>query len=118
MLWTIVTAYYAMFYMANALLLKLGYKIGYKIVHKVTADTLIFIVRPKLKKQILNGYEEIKNQAMQIAEIKTDETILNFDLERNKRNTIQYQTSIMDITSKAKTSLKRAKEFLFELEKL
>lgn len=117
-LWTIVTSYYSMFYIANAVLLKLGYKIGDKIAHKVTADALIFIIRPKLKKQILEDYEEIKEQALQIAEIRSDELVLNFDYERNKRNTIQYQTTNFDISNKAKTSLERAKEFLFEMEKL
>jgi uncharacterized protein (UPF0332 family) len=117
-LWTIVSSYYSMFYMANAVLLSLGYKTGDKIVHKVTADALIFIVKPKLKKQILEDYEEIKEQALQIAEIKSDELVSNFDYERNKRNTIQYQTTKSDINNKAKTSLKRAKEFLFEMEKL
>ena len=47
-LWTIVTAYYSMFYISNAVLLSLGYKTGSKIVHKVTADSLIAIVKNKL----------------------------------------------------------------------
>ncbi len=117
-LWTIVSAYYSMFYIANAVLLKFGYKIGDKIVHKVTADALFILIRPKLKKQLFEDYEEIKEQALQIAEIKSDELINNFDNERNKRNVIQYQTSKQDITNKAITSLERAKEFLFEMEKL
>lgn len=117
-LWTIVSSYYSMFYMANAVLNDLGYKVGEKIVHKVTADALIYIIRPKLKKQIIEDYEDIKQQALQIAEIKSDELVLNFDYERNKRNTIQYQTTKQDITNKAKTSLKRAKEFIFEMQKL
>ena len=40
-LWVIVTSYYSMYYIANAVLLKLGYKVGEKISHKVTADSLI-----------------------------------------------------------------------------
>ena len=117
-LWSIVSAYYSMFYITNAVLLKLGYKIGDKIVHKVTADSLIHIIRPKLKNKLLEDYEDIKDQALKIAEIKSDELVKNFDYERNKRNSIQYQTSKLDITNKAKTSLERAKEFLFEMEKL
>lgn len=117
-LWTIVSSYYSMFYMANAVLLELGFKTGDKIVHKVTADSLICIIRPKLKKQILESYDEIKDQALQIAEIKSDSLIQNFDYERNKRNFIQYQTTKQDIVNKAKTSLDRAKEFVFEMEKL
>ncbi len=117
-LWTIVSSYYSMFYMANAVLLNMGYKTGDKIVHKVTADALIYIIRPKLKKQILEDYEEIKEQALEIAEIKSDELVLNFDYERNKRSFIQYQTTKQDIRKRAETSLSRAKEFLFEMEKL
>jgi len=117
-LWTIVSAYYSMFYIANAVLLSFGYKVGDKISHKVTADALIFIIRPKLKKQLLEDYEEIKEQALHLAEIKSDQIVLNFDYERNKRSRIQYQTSQTDITNKARTSLQRAKEFIFEMEKL
>ena len=36
-LWVIVCSYYSMFYIANAILRKLGYKVGEKIAHKVTA---------------------------------------------------------------------------------
>ena len=117
-LWTIVTAYYSMFYITNAVLLKLGYKTSHRIVHKVTADALIHIIRPKLKSQILLSYEDIKDQAMQIAKIKSDQLISNFDYERNKRNAIQYQTSKADLKQKANTSLTRAKEFVFEMEQL
>ena len=117
-LWTIVSSYYSMFYMVNAVLLNFEYKMGDKIVHKVTADALIVIIRPKLKKYILEDYEEIKDQALQLAEVKSDELVQNFDYERNKRNKIQYQTTNLDIYNNAKTSLIRAKEFLFEIEKL
>lgn len=118
LLWTIVTSYYAMFYMANAALIKQGYKTGNKIVHKVAADALIAITRKKLKNTILENYEEIAEEAQKIAEIKTDEVIESFDFERKKRNTIQYQTIETDIQTKAKTSLQRAQEFLFEMEKI
>jgi len=37
-LWIIVSSYYSMFYIANAVLYKLGYKIGEKIAHKVTSE--------------------------------------------------------------------------------
>ena len=52
-LWIIVTSYYSMFYMANAVLLRAGFKVGDKIPHKVTADALIVFVRDKLKKSII-----------------------------------------------------------------
>jgi uncharacterized protein (UPF0332 family) len=117
-LWTIVSAYYSMFYIANAVLIKLGYKTSHRIVHKVTADALIAIVRHKLKGKFLENYEEVQGEALKIAEVKSDELIQNFDYERKKRNFIQYQTPEEDIRNKAKTSFKRAKEFLFEMEGL
>ena len=49
-LWVVVISYYSMFYIANAVLLELGYKIGEKIAHKVTNDALIVLVKDKVKK--------------------------------------------------------------------
>lgn len=60
-LWIIVTSYYSMFYIANAVLFKIGYKIGDQSPHKITADALIVFVRNKLKKRLLEEYEEAKN---------------------------------------------------------
>jgi uncharacterized protein (UPF0332 family) len=117
-LWTIVTAYYSMYYYANAILLKLGYKIGDKIVHKIAADSLIVFVRDKIKKSILEEYEEIKNEALNLAGIKADEIISSFDLEKEKRSLIQYRTLDVEKKSKAITSLKRAKDFAIEINKL
>src|SRR3989344_115660 len=59
-LWVIVCSYYAMYYYANAVLLKFGYKIGEKIVHKVTSDALIVYVRGKLKDALIEEYEGTK----------------------------------------------------------
>ena len=55
-LWVIVPSYYSMYYIANAVLLKLGYKVGDKVSHKVTADAIIVFVRNKLKKNLLEEY--------------------------------------------------------------
>ena len=114
-LWIIVTSYYSMYYIANAVIYTLGYKIGEKISHKVTADALIVYVRDKLKSKFIESYEEAKNEAL--AGIKTDSLIEMFDFERNKRSAIQYETTEEIKHSKAVTSLNRAKEFLFEMEK-
>jgi uncharacterized protein (UPF0332 family) len=117
-LWAIVSAYYSMFYISNAVLLKQGYKTGEKIVHKVTTDAVIALIRKKLKKQILESLEEVQEEALTIAEIKSDELAESLDFERKKRSVIQYQTPKEDITAKAKTSFERAKEFLYEMEQL
>lgn len=112
-LWTIVCSYYSMFYIAQAVLLSLGYKTTGKIVHKVTAEALKDIIKPKL----LKIFQEIQDEALEIAEIKSENLVKSFEYERRKRNYIQYNTTEQDIRNKAETSIKRAKEFLFEMEK-
>jgi len=117
-LWVIVCSYYAMYYYANAVLLRLGYKVGDKIVHKVTADALIVYVRGRLKEALLEEYELTKEEALNLAGIRADSLIESFDFERGKRGRIQYQTIEVEKHSKAKTSLERAKAFTREMEKL
>src|SRR3989338_11093826 len=117
-LWVVVCSYYAMYYSANAVLLKFGFKVGEKIVHKVTSDALIVYVRNKLKGFLLEEYEEIKEEALRLAGMKADTLIESFEFEKNKRSFIQYRTIEVQKQSKAKTSLQRAKEFTREMEKL
>lgn len=115
-LWIIVTSYYSMFYIANAALFKIGYKVGDKIPHKITADALIVFIRNKLKNTLIEEYEEAQDEVL--SDIKADTIIDEFDRERIKRGRLQYETTKEDRHSKAITSLKRAKNFLFEMEKL
>jgi len=107
-----------MFYIANAVLYKIGYKIGDKLAHKVTADALIEVVRNKLKKSFLEDYENAKEEALELAGARADEIIDSFDRERGKRSAFQYKTTEEIKHSKAQTSLKRAKEFSLEMEQL
>lgn len=115
-LWTIICSYYSMFYISNAILYDLGYKTADKIVHKVTADALIVFVRNKLKKKLINDYEEAQNDALAI--MKADEMIYHFDKEREKRGRIQYSTTETAKHSKAKTSLERARNYYKEMYEL
>lgn len=115
-LWVIVTSYYAMYYIANAVLYKRGYKVGEKISHKVTADSLIALIRDKLKESLIEEYEEMQKEAL--AGIKADELIQAFDYEREKRGIFQYRTNESAKEAKAKISLERAKEFVTEMKKL
>ncbi|MFW5704542.1 MAG: hypothetical protein ACOCXG_01745 [Nanoarchaeota archaeon] len=117
-LWIIVSSYYSMFYISNAVLLNLGYKVGDKIVHKITSDCLITLVRDKLKKELFSDYEEIEQEAMEIINARGNEIIYSFEQEREKRSKFQYQMSETIKKSKAKTSLERAKTFVFEMKKL
>lgn len=117
-LWCTVCSYYAMFYYANALLYHYWYKVGDKIAHKVTSDSLIALVREKLKKSILENYEELEKEAQEFAQLKSETIIENFDFERGKRNKYQYSTSDEIKFSKGKTSFQRAKEFVYLVEEI
>lgn len=117
-LWIIVSSYYAMYYIANAVLLDLGYKVGDKISHKVTSDALIIFVRGRLKKGMVEGYEDTKEDALELISSKADSLLQSFDYEREKRSKFQYQMDEQAKKSKALTSLERAKQFVFEMKKL
>ena len=117
-LWVIVSSYYSMFYIANAVLYKLGYKVGDKIAHKVTLDSLIALIRNKLKSKLIEDFDIAKDEALELAGIKADNLMENFEFELTKRSRFQYEMTEIVKMSKAETSLKRAKEFIFELEKL
>lgn len=117
-LWIIVISYYSMFYIANAVLLDLGYKVGDKIVHKVTNECLIAVVFNKIKKGLLEEYEIAKDDALDIASIKSEEIINYYELELNKRSRFQYEMTESIKEQKALTSLKRARKFIFEMKKL
>ncbi len=117
-LWIVVISYYAMYYIANAVLYEMGYKVGHKISHKVTADALVVFVRDKLKERLLEDYESARDEAAELVGIKADELIANFDLERRKRSSFHYNMTEDVRRSKAEISLNRAKNFVFEMEKL
>ena len=113
-LWAVVISYYSMFYLANALLYKLGYKIGPKIAHKVTSDALIVFVRNKLKDKLIEDYELASNEALTLS----DNLLQSYDFERQKRSVFQYESTEEIKAAKAKTSLDRAEEFGIEIEKM
>lgn len=117
-LWVIVTSYYSMFYMANAVLLQYGYKTQEKIAHKVTSDALIVLVLDKLRKELLEDYETLQKDALEIASAKAEAVIESYSLELEKRSRFQYNMLEQTKENKAHTSLKRASEFVFELKKL
>ncbi len=117
-LWVIVISYYSMFYMANAVLLQYGYKTQDKIAHKVTSDALIVLVIDKLKKELLEDYEDIQKDALEIASAKAESIIESYSLELDKRSRFQYNMLEQTKENKAHTSLRRASEFVFEMRKL
>ncbi|MBL7170266.1 MAG: hypothetical protein ISS48_04560 [Candidatus Aenigmarchaeota archaeon] len=117
-LWIIVCSYYSMYYMANAVLYNIGYKVGERISHKVTSDALIVFIRGKLRKKLLEEFEEAREEASEIVGLKANGIIKSFDFERVKRSKFQYNMTEKVKKSKSITSLDRAKDFVFELEKL
>ncbi len=117
-LWSIVIAYYSMFYIANAVLLHLGYKTGRKIVHKVTSDALIVLVTDKLKRELIEEYENIKEDVMEIASTRSEELIKTYELELDKRSKFQYNMTLKVQEQFARTSIKRASEFILEMKKI
>lgn len=117
-LWVIVCSYYAMYYMANAILYKMGYKVGDRISHKVTSDALIVFIRNKLEQKYLADFEEAKEEALDVTKLKANDLGESFEFERIKRSKFQYNMTESVKTSKARTSLDRSKRFLFEIEKL
>ena len=117
-LWVVVISYYSMFYMANAVLLHMGYKVGSRIAHKVTCDALIVLVLNKLRKELLEEYETIQEEALEVSSVQADDIIQSYDFERIKRSRFQYDMGEEIKGNKARTSLERAKEFLFEMRKL
>jgi len=106
-LWVVVTSYYSMFYMACAYLYKLGYKPGNEIVHQVVNESLIIQGRHKIKKHLLENYSEEKQKALVVVDNHLD----NYEREKGKRASFQYETTEEVKENKAKTSLNRAKEF-------
>lgn len=107
-----------MFYIANAVLLELGYKTSDKIVHKVTNDALIVLVMNKIKKELMEEYEDAKADALEIASIKSNEIIGFYALEMDKRSRFQYSMTESIQEQKAATSLRRARQFMLEIKKL
>lgn len=67
---------------------------------------------------LLEEYENAKDDASEIASIKSDEIIELYGLEMDKRSRFQYEMTESIQEQKANTSLKSAKRFMFEMKKL
>src|SRR3989344_5297699 len=121
-LWVITTSYYSMFYILNALFSKQGIKLGEKIVHKVASDVFYFyfIKNNKIAKELFEIYEEIKGEAMDLISYseQAEKLFQDLEYEREKRHKFQYNTTKNIKRGYAQTSLKRAKEFVNEIELL
>ena len=119
-LWVVTTAYYSMFYMVNALLSKQGIKLSDKIVHKVASDVFYFyfIKNKKIAKELYEIYEEAKDQTMDLIRYseQAEKLFQDLEFEREKRHRFQYDMTESIKRGYAETSLKRAKQFINEIE--
>lgn len=123
-LWVITTSYYSMFYAVNSLLAKNGIKVGEKIAHKVTSDVFYhyYIRNGRIAKRLFKIYEEAKEQAIDLTSAdyskQAEELSQNLEFERNKRHRFQYNMTKTVKKSYAQTSLKRAIDFVNQMEVL
>ena len=115
-LWVVVTSYYAMFYIANAVLYKKGFKVGNTSAHAVTANALVVYVKDSLKRTLLEEYETAMNDAQ--ATMRTEDLIDSYFHEKTKRSEFQYNMDAELKRTKAETSFKRAKSFVFAMKRL
>ncbi len=127
-LWVIVCSYYSMFYAATAILARRGVKAMGQIVHKVTADALIhyFVSNDRLAR-LLEQYEEAEMVGLELVgrdellkrmQRKADELIVAYESERRMRSKFQYDVGVQAKRGYAQTSLERAREFVFEVNKI
>lgn len=113
-LWVVASSYYSMFYIACAYIYKKGYKTKHEIVHQVINEALISLSRSDLRNHFLEEYEEEKEKAL----FASDNLLDNYEFEKTKRSRFQYQTTEAIKENKARTSLKRAKEFIAVIRQL
>lgn len=127
-LWVIVTAYYSMFYTANAALAKLGLKVGENIAHKITQDCLMvyFFKNKRIVKTLLETYKEAKNEVLAVMglteeellkefQLKAEELVATFAYQRKKRGEFQYDITRSAKEHVAQTALERARTFIQEM---
>lgn len=124
-MWVINTSYYSMFFAATSLLAHFGHKIDTEVgIHRITFHAMVYyflLDDKKLQKHFIEQYKDAYDDAEQLLQISEDravELLENFNLERAKRHEFTYEMGMIAERSKAKTSLKRAEEFLAEVRKI
>lgn len=125
-LWTINTSYYSMFYAVHALLAYKNKRIlSEQGIHKITAHALVyyFIKNNFIAKKLYEQFIDSQKEAAELFNLE-DFQKRAFDLttkyfyESEKRAKFTYETDTEAKQKHALTSLKRAKEFLNEIEKI
>jgi uncharacterized protein (UPF0332 family) len=117
-LWVINTAYYSMFYMANAMLAKQGIKIRTTIgVHKKTYVLLMhyFYMTKKLARHYIDTFEKLQNESQELMAMeKAKDLMEKYGSEMKKRAIFTYNVNEQLKQAKAETSINRAIEFYNE----
>lgn len=124
-MWVVSVSYYSMFFAATALLAHFNHKINEERgVHKLTYHALIYyflVDDNKLQQHFIKEYQDAYTEAdelLRISEEKAVSMIQDFDLEREKRRKFTYEMGEVAELNKARTSVKRAVEFLDEVRKI
>ncbi len=121
-MWVINASYYSMFFAVTALLAKKNKKIDSEIgIHKATFHAFIYYFYDKIKENYIENYKEAieeSEELLNFSENSTNNLFDNYNFELNKRRNFTYFMGQIAETSKAKTSLKRAKEFLIKIEEI
>lgn len=125
-LWVLNPSYYSMFYSAHALLAYKGVRISQEQgIHKKTAHALIYFcvkndfIAKELYEQFIQSQQEAA-ELLNLEEFKEKAETLagNYFNELEKRSRFTYETEEGAKEKHATTSLKRAQEFLAEIEKI
>ncbi|MEW5896895.1 MAG: hypothetical protein AB1668_04340 [Nanoarchaeota archaeon] len=124
-MWVIGTAYYSMFFVATALLAHFNHRIKEeKGIHKLTYHALVYyflIDDNKLQKHFIEEYKDAcreTEELLQMSELKAVSMVKAFDFEAEKRKRFTYEMGEVAELNKARTSVKRASEFLTEARKI
>ena len=122
LLWAVNASYYSMFYMARALLENEGIKLRTDLsVHVLTFDALInfFYLNGKLQKKLIEDFAEAREDSSELlGKQKADQLIEDYFWEKRKRATFTYKTNQILVKSKAETSIKRARRFNEDINKI
>jgi uncharacterized protein (UPF0332 family) len=108
--WVIITAYYAMFHIAHALLATKEIKIGKIRTHEATLYALAkyFMINKELEDELFLMYED--------AEAKAEELFNSLSDEREKRGQFTYERLPKANRLPAEESIKNATQFVRDIE--
>ena len=90
--WTIITAYYAIYHSALALLAKIGLD---SKDHATTVSILEYFFGEQISKELIGEFDQLKERKDKIDTVKIEEKYINYLWEvKRARETVQYGVSI------------------------